>query len=69
MRMSFLFVPVVEKGVMSEEVFLPEQPLRMMTSGNFSKVPYMTGYTSEEAYFLLNGEESTEMCSATITMG
>ncbi|XP_046426320.1 esterase E4-like [Neodiprion fabricii] len=50
-RKAFLFVPTVEKGVKSEEVFMPDSPLNLLKSGNFNKVPFITGYNSHEGYF------------------
>ena len=32
----------------SKEPFMPEEPINVMKSGNFSQVPFLTGYTSLE---------------------
>lgn len=58
MLVHFLFVPSVEKGVTSEEVFLPESPLTILKSGNYNKVPYIMGYTSDEGYAFRDGKKA-----------
>jgi acetylcholinesterase len=55
------FVPVVEEiynnhGSDTEkydEPFLTEHPLDTLRRGNFSKVPFMSGYTSHEAMLFI----------------
>nr|CAD7393015.1 unnamed protein product [Timema cristinae] len=37
------FVPATEYPISGEETFLPSDPYTLVTSGNFNKVPYITG--------------------------
>lgn len=34
-------------------MFLPEKPLHMMLTGNFTRVPYITGFNSDESLFMV----------------
>nr|CAD7457414.1 unnamed protein product [Timema tahoe] len=46
---SLAFVPTVERETGSGgEVFLPATPLEILKSGNFTRVPYITGFCSAE---------------------
>nr|CAD7265256.1 unnamed protein product [Timema shepardi] len=49
------FVPTAEKETRSGgEVFLPAPPLEILKSGNFTRVPYITGFCSTEGKFLVS---------------
>nr|CAD7425068.1 unnamed protein product [Timema monikensis] len=52
---SLAFVPTAEKETGSGgEVFLPASPLEILKSGNFTHVPYLTGFCSAEGKFLVS---------------
>lgn len=40
-------------GTPAAEVFMPEKPLHIVLSGNYSHVPYITGFNSDESLFLV----------------
>lgn len=48
--------PVIEKKVANEEAFLTEQPVDILSSGNYQKVPFMSGYTSREGMLVVISE-------------
>ncbi|XP_012279170.1 juvenile hormone esterase [Orussus abietinus] len=47
------FRPTIEypEFARKEDIFLSDCPLRIFTSGNFAKVPFMLGFTSDETAF------------------
>ncbi|CAG2061613.1 unnamed protein product, partial [Timema podura] len=52
---SLAFVPTVERETGSGgEVFLPATPLEILKSGNFTRVPYITGFCSAEGKGLVS---------------
>ncbi|XP_068993946.1 juvenile hormone esterase-like [Neodiprion pinetum] len=63
---DFIFVPTVDKGVKSEEVFMPDLPLNLLKSGNFNKVPFITGYTSHEGYLFTRAIAKPEIRKAAL---
>lgn len=40
-------------NVSSEEVFLPDTPLKLMQSGAFNQVPYIIGFNSAESIYII----------------
>uniref|UniRef100_A0A1B0CQE7 Carboxylesterase type B domain-containing protein n=2 Tax=Lutzomyia longipalpis TaxID=7200 RepID=A0A1B0CQE7_LUTLO len=48
------FVPSVDPpGTTGDEVFLPRAPIDIMRDGQFTQVPYITGYTSAESLVMI----------------
>ncbi|XP_013189497.2 juvenile hormone esterase isoform X2 [Amyelois transitella] len=52
--LSILFAPVVEQKFDGVESFLNEEPLDILLSGNYNKVPLIIGYNSGEGLFTLS---------------
>lgn len=58
------FVPSIEKtwpkntndNEAADETFLTEDPLEIIRRGNYTKVPFMTGYTSHEAMLFIRSK-------------
>lgn len=59
------FVPSIEKtwwpknsndSEAADEAFLTEDPLEIIRRGNYTKVPFMTGYTSHEAMLFIRSK-------------
>ena len=46
-------VPCQDAPDSEEEIFLPGKPIDLMNSGQFQKVPYITGYTNAESLFMV----------------
>jgi hypothetical protein len=49
------FKPTVEVENGQQEVFLPVDPIDLVTPGKFHKVPFLTGVTSSEGLISLRG--------------
>jgi carboxylesterase type B len=49
---SHLFKPVVDSH--AKEAFIPEEPLALLTSGEFNNVPMIIGSNKDEGLFVLN---------------
>jgi carboxylesterase type B len=49
------FKPTVEVGNKEEEIFLPADPIDLITQGKFHKVPFLTGINSNEGLLCLKG--------------
>ena len=47
--------PTVEGENGQQEVFLPADPIDLITQGKFHKVPFLTGVTSSEGLISLRG--------------
>jgi carboxylesterase type B len=43
-----LIGPTLDTKAVSDEVFLPDTPLNIINSGQFLKIPYVTGINNEE---------------------
>lgn len=57
----FPFVPVVEKKFPGIEPFLSEEPLELLTSGDFTQVPTITGFCENEGgLFKIHYGQNTE---------
>jgi len=52
------FKPTVEGENRQQEVFLPADPIDLITQGKFHKVPFITGITSSEGLISLRGRTS-----------
>lgn len=48
------FKPTVEMEN-KEDVFLPDEPIELITHGKFQKVPFLTGVNSSEGLLCLRG--------------
>lgn len=48
---AFTFAPTKEKEFLNQEAFMTKSPIELLSSGNFSKVPYISGYNSEDGIF------------------
>nr|CAD7415836.1 unnamed protein product [Timema poppensis] len=57
------FVPATEYPISGEETFLPSDPYTLVTSGNFNKVPYITGSNLLEGRFFAGTDESMNQSS------
>jgi hypothetical protein len=51
------FKPTVEMEN-KEDVFLPDEPIELITRGKFQKVPFLTGVNSSEGLLCLRGNIS-----------
>lgn len=47
-----LFGPVIERSDSNEEPFISDEPINIIRSGNYNKVPLIVGYTSREGLLL-----------------
>lgn len=57
----YSFLPVVEKSFTGVEPFITANPLELMASGNFNRVPLINGLTSQEGIVMfLNGQTKIE---------
>nr|CAD7261173.1 unnamed protein product [Timema shepardi] len=57
------FVPATEYPISGEETFLPSDPYTLVTSGNFNKVPYITGSNLLEGRFFAGTDEAMNQSS------
>lgn len=48
---AFTFAPTKEKDFANQEAFMTRSPIDLLCSGKFSKVPYISGYNSEDGIF------------------
>jgi hypothetical protein len=49
----FYSVPTQDKGDLNEEIFLPDSPLSLLSSGKFHDVPLIAGISSHEGMLML----------------
>nr|CAD7433708.1 unnamed protein product [Timema monikensis] len=57
------FVPTTEYPTSGEETFLPFNPYTMLTTGNFNKIPYITGANLLEADGFVGTDQSMNLSS------
>nr|CAD7410125.1 unnamed protein product [Timema cristinae] len=57
------FVPTTEYSIPGEETFLPFDPHTIITTGNFNKVPYITGANIVEGEFFVGTEDAMSLAS------
>ncbi|XP_047996560.1 cholinesterase 1-like isoform X2 [Leguminivora glycinivorella] len=50
---ELIFAPSLEKNLDGVEAFLTENPHKLLTTGNYTKVPLIIGSTDEEGYFFV----------------
>nr|CAD7193843.1 unnamed protein product [Timema douglasi] len=60
------FIPTTEFTVKGEDTFLPDSPRKLLKSGQFKKIPYITGVNQNEGFIGLMGISTPAQLNKTL---
>nr|CAD7397374.1 unnamed protein product [Timema poppensis] len=60
------FIPTTEFTVKGEDTFLPDSPWKLLKSGQFKKIPYITGVNQNEGFIGLMGISTPAQLNKTL---